>query len=280
MDFVKFPFFDFRKPLPLIALSSGLALVSGAGYFFLEPPGRTGNQAEFSPDAVSKTSTSVWISPVPRPERAGTQNTAKARPAVTRQAFAANPPAANVAASSARQAVSSSAIPFPISGAATVVSTAAPRPAQQAAIRNSQNFPGSGFVNPAPAEGKSTASFVSNASGLSPAVSSAPIGGSGGRSAVSGGNAQADGSILLPAALAPQSPEIPITTQTQVSEWESLQDDFVEEVGGTTPNLQDPAKREQWMSAQEYNDWMFKAKFGMTAFLLQNAEAGRQGGNF
>lgn len=108
------------------------------------------------------------------------------------------------------------------------------------------------------------------------AVQFAPDGGGyAGGSAGNPGAADAGESVVLPAALVPHNPEIPITTETQVTEWEKLQDDFIDDIGGTTQDLDDPASRERWVSAQEYNDWMFRAKFGTYAFLLQNAEAGR-----
>ena len=94
-----------------------------------------------------------------------------------------------------------------------------------------------------------------------------------------GGNpltADAAAKPILPAALAPDSPVIPITTDQQVAEWEKIQDNFVNAVGGKTPNPNDPASLKNWMTAQELSDAMFKQKFGTVAFLIQNAEAGRQ----
>lgn len=82
--------------------------------------------------------------------------------------------------------------------------------------------------------------------------------------------------LTLPAALVPDSPAIPITTDQQVAEWEKLQDDFVNQVGGETPNLKDVATRERWSDAQQYNDNLFRAKFGTQAYILQNLEAARQ----
>ena len=94
-----------------------------------------------------------------------------------------------------------------------------------------------------------------------------------------GGNslvADATGKPVLPAALAPDSPAIPITTDQQVAEWEKIQDNFVNAVGGTSPNLNDTSSLNNWMTAQELSDAIFRQKFGTTAFLIQNAEAGRQ----
>ncbi|MFZ4597913.1 MAG: hypothetical protein ACOYNN_04640 [Terrimicrobiaceae bacterium] len=87
--------------------------------------------------------------------------------------------------------------------------------------------------------------------------------------------AGADSEVLLPAALVPESPSIPITNDQQVVEWEKLQDDFIEEVGGTAP--QSPADRRNWISAKDYNDTLFRAKFGTQAFLQQSLEAYRKG---
>lgn len=87
--------------------------------------------------------------------------------------------------------------------------------------------------------------------------------------------AGADPEVLLPAALVPESPDIAITSDQQVVEWEKLQDDFIEEVGGTAP--QSPADRKNWISAKDYNDTLFRAKFGTQAFLQQSMEAYRKG---
>lgn len=76
--------------------------------------------------------------------------------------------------------------------------------------------------------------------------------------------------------MVPNNPDIPITTDQQVAEWERLQDDFVAEIGGADQNLSDPNSLEAWESAQQRSDERFRAKFGVQAFLVQNAEAGRR----
>jgi hypothetical protein len=81
--------------------------------------------------------------------------------------------------------------------------------------------------------------------------------------------------VLPPAVLVPADPAKQFTDR-QVAEWEKLQDDFVEAVGGPNQNPADPAYRARWISAQLANDQAFRAKFGTQAFLQQNIEAGRR----
>jgi hypothetical protein len=110
-----------------------------------------------------------------------------------------------------------------------------------------------------------------------------PTAGAGSARSSSGQSAQAvDASdpaaaLLLPAALAPDSPEIPITTEAQVAQWEKLQSDFVEAIGGENPNFTDPNTINTWNLAQQDSDDLFRAKFGKEAFLIQNMNAYRQG---
>jgi len=81
--------------------------------------------------------------------------------------------------------------------------------------------------------------------------------------------------LQLPASMTIENPEIEITTDLQVGEWERLQDEFIAEVGGTLPN--DPESRKIWIQAQRKNDERFRLKFGTEAFLRQQMDAYREG---
>lgn len=74
-----------------------------------------------------------------------------------------------------------------------------------------------------------------------------------------------------PAALIPESPEIPIITDQQVAEWEALQDTFIQEIGNKLPT--NDAEREEWLKAKQRSDEMFRLKFGTQAYLLQERES-------
>lgn len=82
----------------------------------------------------------------------------------------------------------------------------------------------------------------------------------------------------LPAALVPESPEIPITTDQQVAQWEQIQDDFVAQTGGRYPK--DSAARARWRDARREADERFRSTFGVQAFLVQQMEAYRRSGKF
>lgn len=71
------------------------------------------------------------------------------------------------------------------------------------------------------------------------------------------------------------NPETSITTDTQVAEWERLQEEFVAEVNNKLPA--DTASRRAWARAQRQNDELFRAKFGTEAFLRQQLDAYRNG---
>jgi hypothetical protein len=81
--------------------------------------------------------------------------------------------------------------------------------------------------------------------------------------------------LQLPASMTIESPDIEITTDTQVYEWERLQDEFIAEVGDSLPT--DAASRKTWIRAQRKNDEKFRAKFGTEAFLRQQMDAYRKG---
>jgi len=82
-------------------------------------------------------------------------------------------------------------------------------------------------------------------------------------------------SVQLPAAMVEVNPETSITTDTQVAEWERLQEEFVAEVNNKLPA--DTASRRAWARAQRQNDELFRAKFGTEAFLRQQLDAYRNG---
>ncbi|MBU6182288.1 MAG: hypothetical protein KGR46_05690 [Verrucomicrobia bacterium] len=77
--------------------------------------------------------------------------------------------------------------------------------------------------------------------------------------------------IAHPAALIPESPEIPIITDQQVAEWEALQDTFIQEIGNKLPT--NDAERDEWLRAKQRNDEMFRLKFGTQAYLMQEKES-------
>ncbi|MFZ4483317.1 MAG: hypothetical protein ACOYOL_04970, partial [Chthoniobacterales bacterium] len=85
----------------------------------------------------------------------------------------------------------------------------------------------------------------------------------------------ADTRLWLPAAMLEPDKSIPISTELQVAEWERLQDLFVEAVGGRAPG--DQASRENWVSAQQKSDDLFRQKFGWDAFRTQQMKAYREG---
>jgi hypothetical protein len=89
---------------------------------------------------------------------------------------------------------------------------------------------------------------------------------------------QSVGAVSYPLVMSPPDPAIPLTEQ-QSADWQKLQQDFTDAVGGLNQNPNDPAYRTRWITAQDYSDEMFKLKFGETAFLLQSFAAARQGGN-
>jgi hypothetical protein len=59
--------------------------------------------------------------------------------------------------------------------------------------------------------------------------------------------------------MSPPDPAIPLTEQ-QSADWQKLQQDFTDAVGGTNQNPNDPAYRTRWIAAQDYSDQMFKLK--------------------
>jgi hypothetical protein len=79
---------------------------------------------------------------------------------------------------------------------------------------------------------------------------------------------------LLPAVLVSQEADASLT-DLQATDWQKIEEDFVEEIGGTDQNPNDPDYRVLWQIAQEKSDAMFRQKFGTVAFLKYNAEAGR-----
>jgi len=81
--------------------------------------------------------------------------------------------------------------------------------------------------------------------------------------------------LQLPASMTIENPEIEITTDFQVGEWEGLQDEFIAEVDGKLPT--DPESRKIWIQAQRKNDEQFRLKFGTEAFLRQKIDAYREG---
>lgn len=84
--------------------------------------------------------------------------------------------------------------------------------------------------------------------------------------------------VQLPAALVADSPDIPITTDQQVVEWEKIQDDFIAKTGGTYP-ANEPS-RVLWRDARREADALFRAKFGVQAFLVQQIEGFRESGTY
>jgi hypothetical protein len=82
---------------------------------------------------------------------------------------------------------------------------------------------------------------------------------------------------LDPAVLVSPDPATPMS-ELQVAEWQRLEQDFIEQIGGPNQNPRDPKYRERWQTAQEISDEMFRQKFGTEAFLRFNTEAGRRGG--
>ncbi len=72
-----------------------------------------------------------------------------------------------------------------------------------------------------------------------------------------------------------ENPEVEITSDTQVAEWERLQDEFIVAVDGKAPS--DSASRSEWIQAQRRNDELFRAKFGTEAFQRQQMDAYRAG---
>ena len=113
------------------------------------------------------------------------------------------------------------------------------------------------------------ASVVSGADWGTP-VDSKPIPAAG--SAV---DASAQARLQLPASLTVENHEVEITSDTQVAEWERLQDEFIAAVDGKAPS--DSASRSEWIQAQRRNDELFRAKFGTEAFLRQQMDAYRAG---
>lgn len=83
------------------------------------------------------------------------------------------------------------------------------------------------------------------------------------------------GPALRPAILAAE-PETDLSA-VQSKEWERLEEEFVEQIGGPGQDPADPAYRQRWFSAQELSDIKFQVKFGTEAFLRFNIEAGRRG---
>lgn len=77
----------------------------------------------------------------------------------------------------------------------------------------------------------------------------------------------------LPAALVPDNPHVPIKTNQEVDQWERLQDQFINDVQNKYPS--DQAERERWLAAQQYNDNLFRARFGTYAFVVQSIESTR-----
>ena len=87
---------------------------------------------------------------------------------------------------------------------------------------------------------------------------------------------EGNASVIRPAVLLEPDPAIAFTTDQRVSEWEKLQDEFIEAIGGPDQNPDDPAYRARWVEAQQLSDATFKARYGTAAFILQNILAGRQ----
>jgi hypothetical protein len=86
----------------------------------------------------------------------------------------------------------------------------------------------------------------------------------------------AAGIISYPAVLAAPDPTIPLNDQ-QAAQWQKLQQDFSDAVGGPNQNPNDPAYLANWKAAKELSDQMFRAKFGFTAWLKQSTAAVQQG---
>lgn len=81
--------------------------------------------------------------------------------------------------------------------------------------------------------------------------------------------------LWLPAAMLEPDESIAITTELQVAEWEQLQEEFVQAVGGRAPS--NAVEKEAWVRAQNKNDELFRAKFGWDAFQQQQLKAYREG---
>ena len=81
--------------------------------------------------------------------------------------------------------------------------------------------------------------------------------------------------LWLPAAMLEPDESIGITTELQVAEWEQLQEEFVQAVGGQAPG--DESEKEAWVRAQQENDDLFRAKFGWDAFRSQQLKAYMEG---
>jgi hypothetical protein len=85
------------------------------------------------------------------------------------------------------------------------------------------------------------------------------------------------GSAQLPASMVQDSPDISIITEEQVFAWETLQDEFLHQVGNELPSNQ--AELEIWQEARLRNDEAFRLKFGNQAFLIQERQAAIQDAN-
>lgn len=81
--------------------------------------------------------------------------------------------------------------------------------------------------------------------------------------------------LWLPAAMLEPDESIAITSELQVSEWEQLQEEFVQAVDGRAPSNE--TEREAWIRAQQENDDLFRAKFGWDAFRQQQLKAYMEG---
>jgi hypothetical protein len=102
----------------------------------------------------------------------------------------------------------------------------------------------------------------------------AAVGSVGSEDGVKSGAAGLARTAALPAVLVAPSEEIQFTDQ-QIVEWTGMQNDFIEAVGGANQDPADPAYRERWISAREESDDLFRAKFGMEAYVLQSIQASR-----
>ncbi len=84
--------------------------------------------------------------------------------------------------------------------------------------------------------------------------------------------------VSTPASLLDPSPDLKFTPQ-QLAQLESLRQEFVNDVGGTNQDPNDPAYLQRWREAQPANDGRFKMLFGWQAFVQQQLSAMRQTGD-
>lgn len=84
--------------------------------------------------------------------------------------------------------------------------------------------------------------------------------------------------IQMPAAIAEMNPEVFLTTDLQVAEWEALQEEFINEVGNKLP--ENAAEWQRWKLAQKASDEMFRIKFGEEIYRQQAQAAAREGSGY